>query len=1182
MLTLRLATDGGADATLFSPAASPVGPPTLFATDAGLGELAPADAPGASFCSAELAPAATPGAGALVLQGLLRHGGGVVERQTGGEDAEQMRRADLTSGCRIGSPNGAEIAADEQQFLSFLAGLAATEHDASTGRAKEDIHGVAGDRVLVEQVERPGAPVDVCPSLTAIEPLPKPASTLPHRRSGRAPKPKRHQEAPGSDASALRKKAKHQQQQQQQQQPPQQQQPHQQPHQQQRKTPRIRLTSSSIDAASSVAAKRRQDGASLTTAAPKRPRLRLSSSSVQQAYDAAAAKAAATKRLGESEGCSDDEDDLPLFSIKNKEMEKKYATPEEVMSQLTVGCKVQVKVEKGSKGWPGRVIKLDTDRRRVLVHFTGWNARYDRWIRAKASRISLVAEQRDQPEQGVARKRDKPVAEATLTATPRNVSWLDAAEPAQPISLRTVRGGFLDPLACQPRKLVNDIAGLRYDLLRGSKRQQGKVGQRLLDLYQVLIEPPSPTDCSSQGGGLELLTDGIHTPTLSASAAKTVATLLLRVGAHLVGAATFRLLHSGGQAGERQDDSTLVLEILGLAVVSEQLPDTSARQTPHAAFGTRLVNGLKAIAWAEMVQLGGPRRRHAEDNGRDYAKRAAASVSRRATRSQGSRRCCIIARPSSQHAVAFWLMQQLHSGEEANAVVSYVACGRPESPSEVSSTPDSVAMLCMLQPDGSDVPKEPRSPEVDRAARRELTAAVVLQKALRRLLAARERAAIEAARKRAELERQRAAAEAARQRAAADAEEIEDTIEDIVRTIVAKAAAKKAKAKREAKAAAKAAALARAKATREANAAARKIEEAKQAAELRAWKAGLAVGTWCVEDETDRAGQLMKAPDHANGVVELLWADTQMHSQCLLDDLRAPSPTEEAAAVSTASVTQNRIAAEEAAAAAEKVRIAAEKEAQRTAIAEAAAAATRLAAEADAARLAAEAEAARLAAAIKEGVRAIILEAGESAAQMTFKGVRACLEQRLKIHAGGLDAKKFEVKAAVRQTWLDMSSHHSEVATSKEVAPALAKVEVQVETEKKLTGSEQQTEMQEQTETQRATSSGLTAAETQAGGPSAPSTSVMPIMKVKWSKNSKNVGVASNGSANDHGTWRCIKKAVLRAGAALTSDKVGRLKPGAVFKALDVRAVEGQLRVRAEMGWASVRSLTGNSLLEKQ
>ncbi len=1135
------------EATLFSPAASPVAQPTLSPPEAGSSP---------ELGAQQLAPAVTPG---------------------GGQDAEQMRRADSTSEYSIGTLNGPEIAADEQQFLSFLAGLAATEHDASTGRAEEDVRVDDRDRVLVDQAESPGAPVHVDPSLAAIQPHPQLAPTVSQRRSGRAPKPKRPQEAPGSDASALHKKAKH----------------HQgtkgnhahvrsevaqQRHQQQRKTPRIRLTSSSIHAASKVAAKRWQDGTSPTVGpapqAPKRPRLRLSSSSVQQAYDAAAAKAAATKRLGE--GCSDDEDNLPLFSIKNKEMEKKYATPEELVSQLTVGCNVHVKIEKGSKGWPGRVVKLDSNRRRVLVHFTGWNARYDRWVRAKASRITLVTEQRDQPEQKRAHKRDKG---GPPRATPRNVSWLDEAEPAQTIRLRTVCGGFLDPFACQPRKLVNDMAGLRYDLLRGSKRQQGKVGQHLLNLYQVLVEPPSPTGDSNQGIGTEelgLLKDGIHTPTLSVSAAKTACTLLLRVGSQLVGAATFRFLHSGGEGGEQRDDSTLVLEILGLAVVSEQVANTSPQHTSIAAFGTRLVNGLKAIAWTEMAQLGRPRRQHAKANGSDYAKSVAASAPRRATRSQGSRRCCVVARPVGERAVTFWLMQQLHAGEDADAVVSYVERASPESPSPVSFTPESVAMLCVLQPDGSDAPKVPRSSQVDRAARRELTAAVVLQKALRSLLAARERAAVEAARKRAELERQRAAAEAARQQAAADAEEIEGTIEDIVRTIVAKAAAAKAKAKRETKAAAKAAALERAKATREANAAARKIEEAKQAAELRAWKAGLAVGAWCVEDETDRAGQLTKTPDHANGIVELLWADTQIDSQCLLDDLRAPSPIEEAAAISTASTTKNRIAAEEAAATAEKVRIAAEKEAQRKAIAEAAMVAARLAAEAEAERLAAEAEAARLAASIKAGVTAIILEAGDSAAQMTFKGVRTLLEQRLKICAGGLETKKAEVKAAIRQTWLDMASSNQKEEVVEVVPPA---VEIDVETET----TRKESDVQEQTETQRAAASpSQGAAETQAGGPSAPSVSFMPSTKTKKSKNSKNVVVASNESANDHGTWRCVKKAVVRAGAALTSDKVGRLKPGDVFKALDVRAVEGQLRVRVEMGWASVRSLTGNSLLQKQ
>ena len=90
-----------------------------------------------------------------------------------------------------------------------------------------------------------------------------------------------------------------------------------------------------------------------------------------------------------------------------------------------------------------------------------------------------------------------------------------------------------------------------------------------------------------------------------------------------------------------------------------------------------------------------------------------------------------------------------------------------------------------------------------------------------------------------------------------------------------------------------------------------------------------------------------------------------------------------------------------------------------------------------------------------------------------------------------------------------------------------------------------------------------------------------PKKKKKKSKNSKNAAAAEVVTVVDHGSYKCVKKAVVRAEAALTSDKVGRLKPGDVFKALEVRAVEGQLRVRGEMGWASVRSMGGNNLLEK-
>ena len=1152
--------------SLFSPAASPVEPPTKAACPT----------PDAD----ETAP---PQSGDVAKPGLFdTQGGNDNHDGDDDEDDEQIGQLGAALGDNFGT--GEEIADDEHQFLSFLAGLAATEHEAPITAAAEEgeeAAGVAGND-----------------GMAAAEGLVQQLPAQLSRRSGRAPKPKRPQEAPGTDGAAQHKpkKSKHvqdttgdgQAHSKETQQPL-----------QQRKMPRIRLTSSSMESAEDKQkrraekkarknAKRSHDGVSASRAeadAAKRPRIRLASSSVQQAYDAAAAA---------NEDGSDDEDHVPLFSIKNKEREKKDESPEQVLSQLRVGCAITVKAGKGSKGWPGRVVELDPLKLRVLVHFMGWNARYDRWVRAKWSRISLDAEadataaskQRTQANEEGSDDEDPFLEAVASKSTPRSVSWIDCAEPAQPIRLRTraAAGGFLNPNACQPRQL--GVTGIRFDMLTGGHRAQSRFGQQLLDRYRGLTElvaSAPQTDGQPLRDGLHL-----HSPLLSGSAAKTVSTLLLRVGSQLVGAATFRILHSGGEAAERQDDSSaLVLEVLGLAVMGES-PATSrlSRQSPLATFGAWLVNGLKAIAWAEAEQLGEPRRQASRGTGSDGG---VAAVRRRGTRSKGSRQCCIFARPTDEHAATFWLEQKLRPGADADAVAAYVAAGK----TALQHSPDASAALCLLQPDGSDVQKPPPSVSVDKAAASELHAAVTIQKALRSLFAAREQAALEAARREAELERQRAAEEDARQQAEEDAEEIEDTVEDIIRIIVGKAAAAKAKAKREAKAAAKAAVLAKSKATREANAAARKIEEAKQAAELQVWQDGLQAGSWCVEDETDRAGQLSQAPDQHSGVVEVVWADGGGHisTTSYLDDLRPASVAEEAAAVAMAKATKLHIAAEQAAAAeaarraaeqAEKeeiegtveeiVRIIVRKAAavkakeQREAKAKLKAereAAVKLAAEQhkvaqEVARAKAVAEAARQMAALKAGVHGIILTAGDGAAALTLKMVRSALEQQLGLDCGALDAKKAEVKATVRDEWAVITAEREKATTQRIAAEQAAAAEAA------RRPADHAEAAQVKLNAEREAEAKLAAAE-----------------RPKKSKNSKNAAAAEVETVVDHGSYKCVKKAVLRAEVGLTSDKVGRLKPGEVFKALEVRAVEGQLRVRGEMGWASFRSMAGNDLLEK-
>jgi chemotaxis protein histidine kinase CheA len=597
------------------------------------------------------------------------------------EVGDKEHTANAAPGELAGSPAGSVIRDDENQFLSFLAGLAATGEAAtaqeSTEEEDEEEDGAEeagaeeeeeepgeqegeGDEEEEEgeedeeEEEKDGTDEDEEAALGATAPISKPVAVQKPpvesaRRSDRAPKPKRPQEAPGADEMAVEKKPKRPRQSGADSQAPPQAAPAA-PEEKKRKMPRIRLASSSIDAANKKAAakaaakaakvKRRQEQG----AAPdKRPRLRLASSSVTQAYDAAAATKA---RLAAGQEEDSDDEDIPLFSLKNREQEKKKASRKEVLSQLRVGC--AIKVKDGAKGWPGRVVRLDPLKKRVLVHFLGWNARYDRWLPARWSRIALDGTN-GAPKQGESQKKgeaggdsarpSKKAAAVSRSATVvRSVGWFDSAEPARAIRMRTATG-FLNPRACHPRQL--GPAGLRFDLLSGAHRLQGgglsSVGQQLLERYQGLAALAGPQQPVGEGQApapapqqaVEPLSDGVHMHLLSTAAAKTASTLLLRVGRQLVGAATFRLLHSGGEAGEAADESTLVLEVLGLAVLAEapaavansltdgngqhpQQQRASPRQAaaagPLAAFGTRLVNGLKAIAWAEAEQLGEPRR----------------------------------------------------------------------------------------------------------------------------------------------------------------------------------------------------------------------------------------------------------------------------------------------------------------------------------------------------------------------------------------------------------------------------------------------------------------------------------------------------------------------------------------------------------------------------------------------
>ena len=234
----------------------------------------------------------------------------------------------------------------------------------------------------------------------------------------------------------------------------------------------------------------------------KRPRIRLASSAVQEAYDAAAA---IKRRLGAGDEGSDDED-VPLFSIKNIEKAKKTASRTEVLSQLHVGCAITVKDGPFSKnGWPGRVV--DMAKNRVLVHFLGWNTRYDRWLPAKWSRIALSTKKPapGHPQRARTSRIDARAQEGGpdgRVPAPHRVSWLDSAAPAKDIRLRTATG-YMPPRACYPRMLAPAgktaahqgktgflalkqclSSGLRYDLLSGSSKAHiGAVGLGLLERW---------------------------------------------------------------------------------------------------------------------------------------------------------------------------------------------------------------------------------------------------------------------------------------------------------------------------------------------------------------------------------------------------------------------------------------------------------------------------------------------------------------------------------------------------------------------------------------------------------------------------------------------------------------------------------------------------------------------------
>ena len=177
--------------------------------------------------------------------------------------------------------------------------------------------------------------------------------------------------------------------------------------------------------------------------------------------------------------------------------------------------------------------------------------------------------------------------------------------------------------------------------------------------------------------------------------------------------------------------------------------------------------------------------------------------------------------------------------------------------------------------------------------------------------------------------------------------------------------------------------------------------------------------------------------------------------------------------------------------------------------------------------------------------------------------------------AGALDAQKAEVKAAVRDEWAATIAAEQETAAKQRIAEEQAAAAAEA-----VRRAAEQAEVGAKRTAERGAAVKLAAHQRTAAKRSKNAAAVEVGTEVDHGSY-KRVKKAVVRAEVDHGSYKCVKKAVVRAEVGLTSDKVGRLKPGDVFKALEVRAVEGQLRVRGEMGWASVRSTAGNNLLEK-
>ena len=84
---------------------------------------------------------------------------------------------------------------------------------------------------------------------------------------------------------------------------------------------------------------------------------------------------------------------------------------------------------------------------------------------------------------------------------------------------------------------------------------------------------------------------------------------------------------------------------------------------------------------------------------------------------------------------------------------------------------------------------------------------------------------------------------------------------------------------------------------------------------------------------------------------------------------------------------------------------------------------------------------------------------------------------------------------------------------------------------------------------------------------------------------SPGAGAPRAPSAKAAAVYRCVKKAVLREAAEMSSAKCGTLQPGETVVVVEISEVAGPddstvQRVRCEQGWTSVLSSSGNVLLE--